>query len=69
MSATPSQPERPPQRYPPGGRQLSESTRRKFARLAGVSVLITASLTALIAGIIIGNAARKRIDRLAHRGM
>lgn len=69
MSATPIGPERPPQRYPPGGRPLSESTRRKFARLTGISVLITASLTALIAGIVIGNAARKRIDRLAHRGI
>ncbi len=69
MSATPIRPQQAPQRYPPGGQPLSDSTRRKFARLAGVSVLITASLVALIAGIVIGNVTRKRLDRLAHRGM
>jgi len=34
--------------------------------MAGTSTLITASLAALIAGIVIGNAARKRIDRWGH---
>jgi hypothetical protein len=34
-----------------------------------MSVLITASLTALIAGIVIGSAARKRIDRLSRPGI
>jgi hypothetical protein len=45
---------------------LSESSKRKLARLGGTSALITASLAALAIGIFIGNAARKRIDRLSH---
>ena len=69
VSATPTRPEQAPRRYPPGGHPLSESSRRRLARLTGMSVLIAASLTALIAGIVIGNAARKRIDRLSHAGV
>ncbi len=69
MSTTPARPDRASQRYPPGTHPVSESSRRRLARLTGASVLITASLTALIAGIVIGNAARKRIDRLAHPGI
>ena len=45
---------------------LSESSRRRLARLAGTSTVITASVAMLIVGILIGNAARKRIDRLSH---
>jgi hypothetical protein len=47
-------------------RVVSESSKRKLARLAGTSTLLTASLTALTIGIFIGNAARKRIDRATH---
>jgi hypothetical protein len=44
----------------------SELSKRRLARLAGASTLITASVAMLIAGILIGNAARKRIDRWSH---
>jgi hypothetical protein len=45
---------------------LSESSKRTLARLAGTGTLITASVAMLIVGILIGNAARKRIDRWSH---
>ena len=45
---------------------LSDATRRTFARLAGVSALIAASVASLVLGIFIGSAARKRIDRWSH---
>jgi hypothetical protein len=45
---------------------LSESSKRTLARLAGTSTVITASVAVLIVGILIGNAARKRIDRMSH---
>jgi hypothetical protein len=45
---------------------LSESSKRTFARLAGMSTVIIASVTMLIIGILIGSAARKRIDRWSH---
>jgi hypothetical protein len=45
---------------------ISESSKRTFARLAGTSSLIIASVAMLIVGIFIGNAARKRIDRWSH---
>jgi hypothetical protein len=45
---------------------LSESSRRKLARLARTSAVISASVAALVIGIAIGNAARKRIDKAAH---
>jgi hypothetical protein len=44
----------------------SESSNRALARLAGPYTLIAASLATLIVGILIGNAARKRIDRWSH---
>ena len=66
MSATPVTPETSSRRFPPGPSALSESSKRKLAKMAGTSTLITASLAALIAGIVIGNAARKRIDRWGH---
>ena len=47
-------------------RAISESSKRKLARFAGASTVLTASLTALAIGIFIGNAARKRIDRATH---
>jgi len=37
-----------------------------LARLAAAATLIISSLVMLIAGILIGNAARKRIDRWSH---
>jgi hypothetical protein len=45
---------------------LSEHSKRTFARLAGASTLIIASVAMLIVGIFIGSAARKRIDRWSH---
>jgi hypothetical protein len=66
MSTTPERAEQAPREYPPGGPPLSGSSRRPFGRLAGILVLIATSLAALIAGIVIGSAARKRIDKLAH---
>ena len=45
---------------------LSESSKRTFARLAGMSTVIIASVAMLIVGILIGSAARKRIDRWSH---
>jgi hypothetical protein len=45
---------------------LGEGSRRNLARLAGMSTLVTASVASLIVGILIGNAARKRIDRWSH---
>jgi hypothetical protein len=45
---------------------LSGTSKRRFARLAGTSTLITAGVAILAVGILIGNAARKRIDRWSH---
>ena len=45
---------------------LSEGGKRAIPRLAGTPVLIAASVAMLIVGILIGNAARKRIDRWSH---
>ena len=45
---------------------LSETSKRTFARLAGMSTLIITSVAMLIVGILIGSAARKRIDRWSH---
>jgi len=45
---------------------LGEGSKRKPSRLAGPPALIATSLAMLIVGIVIGNAARKRIDRWTH---
>jgi hypothetical protein len=45
---------------------LSETSKRTLARLAGTSTVIIASVALLIVGILIGSAARKRIDRWSH---
>jgi hypothetical protein len=45
---------------------LSETSKRTLARLAGMSTVIIASVAMLILGILIGSAARKRIDRWSH---
>ena len=60
------EPDQPSAQQEPRLRGISESSRRKLARLTGTSAVLTASLAALAIGIIIGNAARKRIDRVAH---
>ncbi len=44
---------------------ISDSSRRTIVRLAGASILIISSLAMLVAGIVIGNAARKRIERVS----
>jgi hypothetical protein len=69
MSEASVRPDQPSEQDPPDEPDedaLSESSKRKLARFAGTSAVITASLTALVIGIAIGNMARKRIDRLAH---
>jgi hypothetical protein len=45
---------------------LSEGSKRALSRLAGTPTLIAASVAMLIVGILVGNAARKRIDRWSH---
>jgi hypothetical protein len=45
---------------------FGEGSKRKLPGRAGMSVLITASVGMLVAGILIGNAARKRVDKLSH---
>ncbi len=45
---------------------LSETSKRTLARLAGMSTAIIAGVAMLIVGILIGSAARKRIDRMSH---
>jgi hypothetical protein len=40
---------------------ISESSRRKIVRLAWASSLVISNLVMLVVGIVIGNAARKRI--------
>jgi hypothetical protein len=45
---------------------ISDDSRRMLARVAAAATLIVSSLVMLIAGILIGNAARKRIDRWSH---
>ena len=47
---------------------VSDRSRRTLVTVAGVSTLIISSLAMLIAGIIIGYAAKKRVDR-ASRGI
>jgi hypothetical protein len=44
---------------------ISDSSRRTLARLGGASILIISSLAMLVAGIVIGNAARKRFERVS----
>jgi uncharacterized membrane protein YjjP (DUF1212 family) len=45
---------------------VGQKSKRTLARVAGPSTLIAASVAMLIAGILIGNAARKRIDGWSH---
>ena len=45
---------------------ISETSKRTFARLAGMSTVIIAGVAMLVVGILIGSAARKRIDRWSH---
>ena len=66
MSEASVKPDQPSEQDPPDEAPLSESSKRKIARLTGMSAVITASVAALVIGIAIGNVARKRIDRLAH---
>ena len=45
---------------------ISETSKRTLARLAGTSKVIIAGVAMLVVGILIGSAARKRIDRWSH---
>jgi hypothetical protein len=47
---------------------ISDRSRRTLVTVAGVSTLVISSLATLIAGIIIGYAAKKRMDK-ASRGI
>jgi hypothetical protein len=42
---------------------ISEGSRRKLVRLAWASSLVISNLVMLVVGIVVGNAARKRISR------
>jgi hypothetical protein len=66
VSETSVEPDQPAGSDLPGEPPLSEDSKRKIARLARTSTLVAASLTALALGIVIGNLARKRYDRLVH---
>jgi hypothetical protein len=43
-----------------------QNSKQKFVRLALTSALILSVLAALIIGVALGNAARKRIDKWGH---
>jgi len=45
---------------------VSQKSKQTLARLPGPSALIATSVAMLIVGILIGNAARKRIDGWSH---
>jgi hypothetical protein len=54
------------QEDPPAGQDPGGSRKRKLGKLSGAPALIISSVAALIIGITIGNAARKRMDKWAH---
>ena len=58
-------PEQSSAAFPPES-PLSESSKRKLARMGATVALAAAGLAALVMGIVIGNAARKRVDKWAH---
>ena len=66
MSAPSLEPDQPSRQYPSGRYPPGRSVKHHLGKLAGALTLITGGLAGLIIGIGIGNAARKRIDRLAH---
>jgi hypothetical protein len=45
---------------------LSENGKRTMTRMAGTAALVAVGLTVLVTGIVIGNAARKRIYKWSH---
>lgn len=54
------------QEHPAAGQDPGGSRKRKLGKLSGALALIISSVAALIIGITIGNAARKRMDKWAH---
>lgn len=48
------------------GSPLSESSKRSIVRMATTVAVAAGALATLAAGIAIGNAARKRLDKWAH---
>jgi hypothetical protein len=54
-----------PQEHPAAGQDPGRSHKRKLGKLPGAALIIS-SVAALIIGITIGNAARKRMDKWAH---
>jgi hypothetical protein len=64
MSETPDIPEQSGPAYQ--GSPLSEDSKRTIVRMATTVMVAGAALAALAAGIAIGNAARKRLDKWAH---
>lgn len=65
MSETPGIPEQSSLAYPPDS-PLSEDSKRKMVRMAATAVLVAVGLGALVTGILIGAAARKRVDKWTH---
>jgi hypothetical protein len=65
MSETPDPSEQPSPANPPDS-PLSESSKRKIARMATTVAVIVAGVAVLVTGIAIGNATRKRVDKWAH---
>jgi hypothetical protein len=65
MSETPDMPEESSLAYPPDS-PLSESSKRNMARMATTAALVAVGVAALVTGIVIGSAARKRVDKWAH---
>ena len=61
-SLPPAAPGRPPSARPPSARKGKVDA----GKVAMGVALIFSTLAALVAGIVIGSAARKRIQRLAH---
>lgn len=67
MSIPSPEPDQPsPREDPPGQRPSARTSKPDLGKLAMGAALVSSTLAALIVGIIIGNAVRKRIDRLAH---
>jgi hypothetical protein len=67
MSAPSVEPDQPGlRRYPAAWRSAAQDGKPDLAKLAKGFALISSALALVTVGIVIGNAARKRMDRLAH---
>lgn len=67
MSTPSVEPDQPAlRRHPAAWRSAARDGKPDLAKLAKGFALVSSTLAVLTLGIVIGNAARKRIDRLAH---